>query len=143
MGLSEYLSNALGLYLYVFSIIVKCEVDNMEKQRLISSYDEVNDTFAAKIDGGNGYCADYSISEGVFLGIDKNNIPTSVLVDKASKVFDISKKVLENSNVKIGIDCDSICLYFTMCIENLKICSIRCENKFGIPELSFDIDSNY
>lgn len=143
MGLSEYLSNALGLYLYVFSIIVMCEVDNMEKQRLISSYDEVNDTFAAKIDGRNGYCADYSISEGVFLGIDKNNIPTSVLVDKASKVFDISKKVLENSNVKIGIDCDSICLYFTMCIENLKICSIRCENKFGIPELSFDIDSNY
>ena len=119
------------------------EVDNMKKQRLISSYDEVNDTFVGKIDGRNGYSADYSISEGIFLSIDKDNIPTSVLVDNASKVFDISKKVLENSNVKIGIDCDSICLYFTMFIENLKICSIKCRNKYGIPELSFEMDSNY
>ena len=115
----------------------------MEKQRLISSYDEVNDTFVGKIDGQNGYCADYSISEGIFLSIDKNNIPASVLVINASKVFDISKQVLENSNVKINIDCDDICLNFTMFIENLKICSIRCKNKYGIPNLSFKVDSNY
>ncbi len=118
-------------------------VDNMEKQRLISSYDEVNDTFVGKIDGQNGYCADYSISEGIFLSIDKNNIPTSVLVNNASKVFNISKKVLENSNVEIDINCDKICLYFTMFIENLQICSIRCKNKYGIPNISFKIDSNY
>ena len=117
------------------------EVDNMEKQRLISSYDEINDTFVAKIDGKNGYCADYSISEGIFLSIDKNNMPTSVLVDNASEVFSISKKILENSNVKIGIDCDSICLYFTIFIENLKICSIKCRNNFGIPKINFEIDS--
>lgn len=115
----------------------------MEKQRLISSYDEVNDTFVGKIDGQKGYCADYSISEGIFLGIDENNIPTSVLVSNASKVFDISKQVLENSNVKIDIDCDNICLNFTMFIENLKICSIRCKNKYGIPTLNYKIDSNY
>lgn len=115
----------------------------MEKQRLISSYDVVNDTFVGKIDGQNGYCADYSISDGVFLSIDKNNIPTSVLVSNASKVFDISKHVLENSNVKIDINCDNICLYFTMFIENLKICSIRCKNKYGIPNINFEMDSNY
>ena len=115
----------------------------MEKERLISSYDEINDTFVGKIDGKKGYCADYSISDGVFLSIDKDNLPASVLVDNASEVFNVSKKILENSNVRIGIDCDSICLYFTMCIENLKVCSIRCKNKFGIPQISFDIDSNY
>ena len=127
----------------MYLIHSKYGVDNMEKQRLISSYDEVNDTFVGKIDGQNGYCADYSISEGIFLSIDKNNIPTSVLVSNASKVLDISKQVLENSNVKINIDCDSICLNFTMFIENLKICSIRCKNKYGIPNLSFKVDSNY
>ncbi|WP_298500586.1 hypothetical protein [uncultured Methanobrevibacter sp.] len=115
----------------------------MEKQRLISSYDEVNDTFVGKIDGRDGYCADYGISDGVFLSIDKDNIPTSVFVNNASKVFDISKKLLENSNVKIDIDCDSICLYFTMFIENLKICSIRCKNSYGIPNINVEMDSNY
>ena len=115
----------------------------MEKERLISSYDEINDTFFGKIDGKNGYCADYSISDGIFLSIDKNNMPTSVLIDNASEVFNVSKQILENSNVKIGIDCDSICLIFTMFIENLKICSIKCKNKFGIPNINFEIDSNY
>lgn len=115
----------------------------MEKERLISSYDEINDTFVGKIDGKNGYSADYSISDGIFLSIDKNNMPTSVLVDHASEVFNIPKKILENSNVRIGIGCDSICLCFTMFIENLKICSIRCKNEFGIPEINFEIDSNY
>lgn len=114
----------------------------MEKQRLISSYDEVNDTFVGKIDGKNGYCADYDISDGIFLGIDKDNIPTSVLVNNASEVFDISKQLLENSNVKIDIGCDTICLYFTMFIENLKICSIKCRNSYGIPKINFEIDSN-
>lgn len=115
----------------------------MKKQRLISSYDEINDTFVGKIDGRNGYCADFNISDGVFLSIDKNNIPTSVLVDGASEVFNISKQLLKNSNVKIGIDCDNICLYFTMFIENFKICSIKCKNDFGIPHINFEMDSNY
>ncbi len=118
------------------------EVDNMEKETLISSYDEINDTFVGKIDGRNGYCANYSISEGIFLSIDKDNMPTSVLVDNASEVFNVSKKFLENPNVKIGIDCDSICLYFTISIEDLKICSIKCKNDFGIPEINFVMDSN-
>lgn len=115
----------------------------MEKERLISSYDEVNDTFVGKIDGKNGYWADYSISDGIFLSIDKDNLPASVLVDNASEVFNVSKQILENSNVRIGIDCDSICLIFTMFIENLKICTVRCKNKFGIPDVSFEMDSNY
>lgn len=115
----------------------------MKKETLISSYDELNDTFVGKVDGKNGYSANYGISEGIFLSIDKDNLPTSVLVSNASEVFNISKQFLENSNVKIDIDCDSICLYFTMFIENLKICSVKCKNNFGIPKISFEMDSNY
>ena len=39
----------------------------MEK-RLISSYDEENDTFVGKIGDENGYVADYGISKGIYLG---------------------------------------------------------------------------
>ena len=113
------------------------------KKRLISSYDEVNDTFVGKVDGGHGFCADYSISDGVFLAIDENNFPTSVYVNNASEVLNIPKQILENSNVRISIICDAIFLNFNMCIEGLKICSIRCKNHYGIPSLNFEIDSNH
>ncbi|WP_406534338.1 hypothetical protein [Methanobrevibacter sp.] len=119
-----------------------CEVDTMKK-RLISSYDEVNDTFVGKVDGENGFCADYGIANGVFLGIDKDNFPNLVFVNNASEVLNTSKQILENSNVKISIECDAICLYFNMFIEGLKICSIRCKNSFGIPNINFEIDSNH
>lgn len=112
------------------------------KKRLISSYDEINDTFVGKVDGENGFCADYGISEGVFLGIDNSHMPTSVFVSNASEVFNISKETLESPDVKININCDEFCLYFDMCIENAKICSIKCKNSFGIPKMSCLIDSN-
>ena len=115
----------------------------MEIKRLISSYDEINDTFVGKIDGENGYCADYGISEGIFLAIDENGIPFSIFVDKASEVLDISKKVLENSNVRIALDCDRIFLCFNLFIEDLKICSVKSENKYGLPSFNFCLDSNY
>lgn len=113
------------------------------KKRLITSYDEVNDTFVGKVDGENGFCADYDISNGVFLGIGKDNFPNTVYVNKASEVLNISKGILEQSNVKIDINCDAICLYFSMFIEDLKICSIRCKNNYGIPDINFEIDSNH
>ncbi|WP_405305309.1 hypothetical protein [Methanobrevibacter sp.] len=115
----------------------------MNTKRLISSYDEINDTFVGKIDGKNSYCADYSISDGIFLAIDKNNIPCSVFVDNASNVFNVPKTILENSNVKIAIDCDSVFLSFNMFIEDLKICSIKSENRCGIPKINFLMDTNY
>ncbi len=114
----------------------------MEKETLISSYDEINDTFVGKIGGRNGYCADYGISEGIYLIVDKNNLPISVLVDRASEVFNVSKTFLENPNVKIGIDCNNACLYFSIFIEDLKICSVKCKNNFGIPNVKFVMDSN-
>ena len=113
----------------------------MEK-RLISSYDELNDIFVGKIDGENGYCADYGISDGIFLGIDKSYLPTSIFILNASEVFEIHKKLLESSDVKINIDCDGIDLLFDMFVENIKICSIKSKNVMGIPNLNFKMDSN-
>ena len=113
----------------------------MEK-RLISSYDEINDTFVGKVDGEHGYCADYGISDGVFLGINNANFPTSVFVPNASEVFNTSKETLESADVKININCNGGCLCFDMCIENSRICSIKCKNDFGIPKLECLMDSN-
>ena len=113
----------------------------MEK-RLISSYDEINDTFVGKLDGEPGYCADYGISEGVYLGINNSNLPTSIFVPNASEVFNTSKETLESADVKININCNGGCLCFDMCIENSRICSIKCKNDFGIPKLECLMDSN-
>ncbi|AMD17783.1 hypothetical protein TL18_06990 [Methanobrevibacter sp. YE315] len=113
------------------------------KKTLISSYDEINDIFKGKVENENGISADFSIADGIFLGIDKNHFPNSIYVNEASKVFDIPKEILENSNVKIFIDCDSIFLDFNMFIEDLKIFSVKCKNRFGIPNINFVIDSNY
>ena len=43
----------------------------MKTQRLISSYDEINDIFCGKIDGKNGYFANYAMNKGIFINIDK------------------------------------------------------------------------
>ena len=114
----------------------------MEK-RLISSYDEVNDTFVGKIDGENGYCADYGISDGIFLGINRSNFPAVVFVPNASEFLNTSKETLESADVRININCDGLYLYFDMFIENSRICSIKCKNSFGIPNMEYVIDSNY
>ena len=113
----------------------------MEK-RLISSYDEENDTFAGKVDGENGYVADYGIADDVFLGLNSSNLPSSVFISNASEVLNTSKNTLESSNVKIAITCDEASLNFRMCIEDAMIFSSRCENAFGIPNLDYIIDCN-
>ena len=115
----------------------------MKEKRLISSYDEINDTFVGKVDGEHGFFKDYGISDGVYLGINNQHFPTTVFVPNASEVFNISKKVLENPNVKIHIDCNGVYLFFSLCIDDLLIFSTKCENDFGMPFLNYLIDSNY
>lgn len=112
------------------------------KKNLISSYNEENDTFVGKIDGKNGYCADYGISEGVYLGVDKLNMPSFILVSRASEVFNIPKNILESSNVKLIIECDEDDLSLVMFIDNSKICSIKSKNNFGIPSINILRDNN-
>ena len=115
----------------------------MIEKSLISSYDEINDTFVGKFDGRNGFSADYNISKGICLSLGNDNIPASVMVNNASEVLNISKKFLENSNVKIDIECDEICLNFKLIIEDLNICAVSCKNVFGIPNLHYLMDSNF
>lgn len=112
------------------------------KKNLISSYNEENDTFVGKIDGKNGYCADYGISDGVYLGVDKFNIPSFIFVSRASEVFNIPKDILESSNVKLIIECCEDDLSLVMFIDNSKICSIKSKNNFGIPSINILGDSN-
>lgn len=112
------------------------------KKRLISSYDEENDIFTGKVDGEKGFVADYGISDGVYLEINDSNLPTSVSIFNASEVLNISKSVLESSDVKIDIGCDELCFTFSMFIENLPVFSTRCRNHFGIPSINYQIDSN-
>ena len=136
-----YFLNALELYLYFKFDIVCVRFDKMEK-RLISSYDEINDTFVGKVDGENGYVVDYGIGNGIFLRINNSNLPTSVFIPNASEVLDVSKSMLESSDVKIGIMCDEVNLTFILCIENLLVYSTECKNDFGIPNLNCVIDCN-
>ena len=112
------------------------------KKNLISSYNEENDTFVGKIDGKNGYCADYGISDGVYLGVDKFIIPSFIFVSRAAEVFNIPKDILESSNVKLIIECGEDILSLIMFIDNSKICSIKSKNNFGIPSINILRDSN-
>lgn len=114
----------------------------MKKERLISSYDEINDTFVGKIDGENGFIADYGISDGVFLGINNYNLPTSIFIQNASKVLNTSKNTLESANVKISIECDESYLKFCIYIENLLIFSTKCTIHFPIQNLEYLMDCN-
>ena len=66
----------------------------MKTQRLISSYDEINDIFCGKIDGKNGYFANYAMNEGIFINIDKNGCPVSVFIDRASDILNVKKSGL-------------------------------------------------
>lgn len=115
----------------------------MKKKRLISSYDEENDIFVGKIDGKNGYLADFDICNGIFLGIDKNKCPASIFVENASEVFNTSKKVLESADVRISLDCDELFVYFNFFVENSRIFSSKSENFFHIPSLNFVMDTNH
>ena len=50
----------------------------MMKKRLISSYDEKNDTFVGKLQEESGYYVDYEISDGIYMGINNFNLPSAI-----------------------------------------------------------------
>jgi len=116
---------------------------DMMKKRLISSYDEKNDTFVGKLQEESGYYVDYEISDGIYMGINNFNLPSAIFIPNASKVLNISKSVLESPDVLINIKCDDISLSFKMFIENLKIFSAICRNNFDIPNINYEMDSNF
>ncbi len=115
----------------------------MKTQRLISSYDEVNDIFYGMIEGKKGYLANYAVDESIFINIGDGNYPVSFLISNASNVLDVKKEVLEESNVKIAIGCDDLSLYFNMCINNVEIYKDEFRNLYSMPNFSFILDTNY
>lgn len=114
----------------------------MKTKELISSYDERNDIFVGKISGKNGYMANYDMSDGIFLNIDKNNLPVSVHIDNASEVFDVDKSILEDPDVTIVIECRGEVLSFELSIANEMIYATKSLNIFNIPQLSYEIKAN-
>lgn len=114
----------------------------METKELISSYDEVNDTFVAKISDEDGYYANYDIADGIFLNIDKNSFPVSVHINNASDVLNVEKRILKDPNVSILIECreDNVC--FRLSIADREIFSGMSFNIFGMPEISYEIKAN-
>ena len=114
----------------------------METKQMISSYDEINDTFVAKISDKNGYYANYDIADGIFLNIDKNRFPVSVHINNASDVLNVEKGILKNPDVSILIECreDKVC--FRLSIADREIFSNKSFNIFEMPEVSYEIKAN-
>lgn len=115
----------------------------MKTQRLISSYDEANDIFYGKIDGEDGYFANYAISKGIFINLDKNMFLVSFFINSASDVLHVSKEILEESDVKVFINCTNISIMFDVFINDVKIFNDVFENNYDIPSFNFMLDTNY
>ncbi len=105
----------------------------MKTQELITSYDEINDTFVSKIKNKNGFYADFDISDGIILAIDKNNLPTSIFVNNASDVFNVDKNIFDDSEILISIECDEADIDFEIFVGCKRIYYVKSNNDFEIP----------
>ena len=114
----------------------------METKELISSYDEINDTFVGKISEKNGYHANYDISNGIFLNIDNNNLPVSVHINNASDVLNVKKYVLKYCDLSIFIDCDGTEINFKLCTDDRMLYDTKSVNVFNSPQFSYLIKAN-
>lgn len=114
----------------------------MKTDELISSYNETNDIFLCKISEVNGYSANYYISDGIFLNVDKNHLPVSVHINHASEVLNVSKNILEDPNVLVLIKCTKKEFNFELFIANERIYASKSMNRFDIPQLNYEIQLN-
>ena len=114
----------------------------MESKDLISSYDEINDTFVAKVYGKDGYCASYELSHGIFLNVDDNNLPSSIHINSASEVLNINKSLLEDPNVCILIKCNGDVIDFELSISSKKVYANTSFNNFDVAKFNYKIKAN-
>jgi hypothetical protein len=114
----------------------------METKELISSYDVINDTFVGKISEKNGYHANYDISNGIFLNMDKNNLPVSVHINNASNVLNVKKYLLKYCDISIFIDCDGRDINFKLCVADKILYNTKSTNIFDSPKFSYLIKTN-
>ena len=114
----------------------------MKTNELISSYDETNDILLCKISEVNGYSANYDISDGIFLNVDKNQLPASIFIKRASVVLNVKKSILEDPDICVFIKCTKKELGFELFIANKRIYASKSMNRFDMPELSYKIQLN-
>lgn len=117
--------------------------DIMINFKLISSYDEINDMFSGKIVDKNGYLTSYNLNDGIFINMDKNNYPSSFYIYNASRIFNISKKLLECPDISIKMECDKLEILFEFLISNKEVYVSKSWNTFNIPEFSCIMETNY
>ncbi|WP_407381141.1 hypothetical protein [Methanobrevibacter sp.] len=103
----------------------------MKTKELITSYDETNDILAGKIIDKNGFIANYTIGNGIFLNTDENNKPISFFIGDASKALNVEKEVLEDPNVAVVIDTDDSQIDFEIYVSSNKIFKLKSDNRFG------------
>lgn len=103
----------------------------MENKKIISSYNETNDTLSGKIFGRNGYIADYEIDNEIFLSTDENNLPVSFQIDNASKTLGFTKEALKNPNIRVAISSDDLKIYFDVFLSSQMIFTSQFKNNFG------------
>lgn len=114
----------------------------MESKELISSYDEINDTFVAKVCGKDGYCANYELSQGIFLNVDGNSLPSSIQINSASDVLNVSKDLLEDPDVCILIKCNGDMIDFELSISSKKVYANTFFNTFDVSKFNYKIRTN-
>ena len=113
------------------------------ENELIINYDEKNDSIAGVLKNESGYLANYGICDSIFLGFNNFHLPMSIHVSNASKVFGVPKQLLINSEIEFQIDCDEMLLFLSVFMDGLLIFSTHCNNRFGVSNASFFINSNF
>ena len=55
----------------------------------------------------------------------------------------LTKEILEESDIKIGLGCDDCSIYFDIFVNGVKIYNNKFDNNCGIPDLNFLLDTDY
>lgn len=107
----------------------------MKIHKSITSYDKVNDTFVSKLENKKGYIADFNISNGIILAMDKLNQPTFIFINNASNLFNVDKDLFDESEILISLDCDEKEIDFEIFVGYKRIYYAKTNNVFNIPEI--------
>ncbi len=107
----------------------------MKIHKSITSYDKTNDVFVSKIQNKKGYIADFDISNGIILAIDKLDQPTFIFVNNASNLFNVDKDSFNKSEILISLECDEEEIDFEIFIGYKRIYYSKTNNLFNIPNI--------
>ena len=112
-------------------------------QNIIYKYDDSSDILGIKVNRKFEYGQTIEMDEGLLLDFDVDNVPVSLEVLDASKIFNISKKGLENIvffKMEVCVEDRLISLNAAICvlmddIENTKSIEFFTANNNNIPNI--------